>query len=321
MDNNLLPDATNDLVCPYLGLVDDSSTSIGFASLSNYCHRARPIAPAIFEHQRSYCLVENHVSCPIFKQAGDLSMPLELRAHVSRPSHHRLKYGTLGLYIFLIALIGSILFISSVPAQSFSIFGIKTLTGTPTLNGPTPVSKTEILAGPTPKSAFSTATVVPSPTPSLTRTPTVTVTPRPVLRLEVKLGLGSQFLIHKVRRGESLELFERKYDTTIEAINAVNVKIPSPLVVNAIVVIPVGIIEPKDLPRFDTYLVSGSKIRLDQLAQKLSVDPKDLAYYNALEPATFLMVGDWLLVPHPKPTFTPTIIFTPTVTFTLTLAP
>ncbi len=88
----------------------------------------------------------------------------------------------------------------------------------------------------------------------------------------------------------------RQYNTTVEAIRAVNYYLPSPLWVDWLVIIPVGITDTQGLPAFEAYMVTD-QVTIEELAQKLSVSPEVLRYYNAVEGGYRLTPGEWLLIP------------------------
>lgn len=56
--------------CPLLGLKDDEQSRLGFASESHACYRTGKAKPISNEHQRQYCLEKEHITCPIFLNAG-----------------------------------------------------------------------------------------------------------------------------------------------------------------------------------------------------------------------------------------------------------
>jgi LysM repeat protein len=53
-----------------LGLKDDEQSRLGFASVSHACYRTGKAKPISVEHQRQYCLEKEHITCPIFLNAG-----------------------------------------------------------------------------------------------------------------------------------------------------------------------------------------------------------------------------------------------------------
>ena len=68
--------------CPYLGLHDDNSTSLAYASPWNYCYHATPPASIRVEHQVEVCLSSHYVDCPVMRSNkwGRLSRHLRGRA-------------------------------------------------------------------------------------------------------------------------------------------------------------------------------------------------------------------------------------------------
>lgn len=65
----LSPSAMVGKVCPFIGLEDDPSTHLLFASPAAFCHRAEPIGAVALDHQQEYCLTSTHKICPVFTRA------------------------------------------------------------------------------------------------------------------------------------------------------------------------------------------------------------------------------------------------------------
>ncbi len=111
----------------------------------------------------------------------------------------------------------------------------------------------------------------------------------------VSYGDHGVYQIHKVVKGESLESLAGKYESSPEAITAVNHFLPSPLWDSWLMVIPEGVTDPKGLPSFEVYLVPA-EASVAELAQKLEVDTQALTKYNGLEASGRVPIGTWLLV-------------------------
>jgi LysM repeat protein len=144
-------------------------------------------------------------------------------------------------------------------------------------------------------------TETPPSTPTLYRTATPTNTPS---QLEVLIGTDYKFVIHKVLTGEDLNQYATKYNTSVDAIKAVNYgQDPIPWV-NTLLVIPVDFTDYSRLPSFVIYEVKREEvgISVDDMAKRLRVSPLDLKYYNGwTSPGDRPLVGDLLLVPRPRP--------------------
>lgn len=95
--------------------------------------------------------------------------------------------------------------------------------------------------------------------------------------------------------------YAEKYQTSVEAIQAVNYNLKTPLWVDALVIIPVGFTDVASLPSFEPYVVTETGRTVESLARELGVDPRDLKYYNAIADGEALQVGDWLLIPRARP--------------------
>lgn len=64
--------------CPYIGLVDDPNTALGFPSRGNLCYRAQPHSTIKGSHQVRFCLTGQHTNCPVFNAARPVPMPASL---------------------------------------------------------------------------------------------------------------------------------------------------------------------------------------------------------------------------------------------------
>jgi hypothetical protein len=92
------------VICPYLGLEDDPSTSLDFASAGNYCHKARPIASVNGDFQERYCLSAQHITCPIYRMAQPVPLPAELAAQPPPVDNGRRRLALLGIPLVLAAI-------------------------------------------------------------------------------------------------------------------------------------------------------------------------------------------------------------------------
>jgi len=285
-------------ICPHLGLKDDAATSLAYPSAWNHCHQAHPNAIASLDHQRTHCLTAAHTACPLFLATGDIPMPDELRSHLEADQMSRKVWMRVPVLAILVVVVGVIIWqviargLFSPPSQDGGGASAATQTALSVPLGATDPTLTPLVEdAPLPPTPTFTPTQIASPIP----------TTQPVLNLalEVPLGLGQRFMIHRVMEGESLELFARRYATTIEAIQAVNYYLPSPLLVNWTVVIPLESIDVQGLPAFQPIMVVGD-MTVEEFARSNSVDVATLSYFNALEASYRLARGDWLLIPREK---------------------
>ena len=72
------PTVTNRAGCPYIGLEDDPSTRLLFASPAACCHRVDPISAIDLGHQQTHCLTSMHKLCSVFMRPEWGPMPPEL---------------------------------------------------------------------------------------------------------------------------------------------------------------------------------------------------------------------------------------------------
>jgi len=163
--------------------------------------------------------------------------------------------------------------------------------------------------------AASSGMILVSNTPEVRLVPSVTSSPTATLRikqptwtpyltaviaphaLETPIGIGHKFVIHRVHAGENLIALANQYLTSVAAIQAVNYNLPSPVMVDWLLVIPVRQTDVQGLPTFEPYEIEGYVV-VEALAQQLSVDPEIFKSYNALGNSEVLSAGEWVLIPH-----------------------
>lgn len=294
---------TQEEMCPHIGLKDDPATSAAYPSVWNYCYRAKPIAIASLDHQRMYCLTAAHTACPLFLKPESTPMPAELQAQDLEPDRRsRAMRTTVSALVVLAVLVAVAVwqgiargFFSS-PSQQGGGVSASTLTALPAL--PT-IAIGSATHPSTPAGGVSPATPTPTFVPTKISSPTPTTQPVLKLALETPIGLGQRFMIHKMEEGESLDRLASRYGTSVAGILAVNYYLPSPLLVNWTVVIPLESIDIQGLPAFQPYMVVDD-ITVEEFAQSISVDVATLSYYNALTATYQLSPGDWLLIPREK---------------------
>jgi LysM repeat protein len=287
-------------MCPHIGLEDDPATLLGYPSVWNYCHHAKPIAVAGLDHQRTYCLSAAHAACPLFLKPEGSPMPAGLQTPDNGLGRGRRTLWRTVLALVVLAVLVAVVvwqgiargffFLPSQPGES---------TSTPTLTELPPLPSEAILTM-TPTSGATPTGLCPTLVPTNTPLPSPTNQPVLELALETPLGLNKEFIIHMIVEGESLDLLANNYGTTVPLIKAINYYLPFTLLPNLIVIIPVGEIDLQGVPAFQPYLVKAG-MTVDELAQSISVDVSTLSYYNGLTADYRLSPGDWLLVPREKP--------------------
>ena len=125
-------------------------------------------------------------------------------------------------------------------------------------------------------------------------TPTITRLPRDMGNL---IGINPLFKIHRVKRGENLNVLAFANGTTSAAIVAVNYHLTTPLWAQQIIIIPVNQTDVSDLPPFEPYRVTEDTTTAT-VAEQLGVDADLLQYYNGLDTSDQLLADDWIVVPR-----------------------
>jgi len=317
-------------VCPFLGLLDDPDAHMAFTSPLNACHGSKSSPTRVrVDHQNSHCLVANYPNCEVFLAGKEKSFPRALRNRIRAHQDYRPRQSGGGrrLIFLVLALIilggGYWLFSGGVlspppPATPFptrkppaTATEVRALvlqmvspidegisTPDPTLTATlTPFPSLTITVSPT-----STTTNTPTQTntsiPSPTLTPTPTETPISAHALEMPIGNVQKYLIHRVISGDNLVALAASHETSIEAILAVNYTLTLPIMVDTIIVIPLGMPNPAVLPVFETYQVIDKEISVEDLAIALGTDPVLFKYFNGSEDGEILIQDDWMLVPR-----------------------
>ncbi len=270
--------------CPHLGLQDDAGTAVAYPSVLNCCYQCKPVIPVYLSHQSSFCLTQEHNQCEVFARDPGAPLPSMLRAEVRKVQRRSWLVGAvslLGLALFLLAI------------WQLSPGGILNPSGS--LFQQEATRTFYQISSATVATVEGTAMVVDH---TATLQPTMTPTKRVIGGLETLLGYQNTFLIHRVRDGESLELLARLYGTAVNSMTAVNYGLPTPLPVGWYLVVPVNRVSVAGIPPLEAYLVTKN-IQVDELAVELSVSSADLQKYNNLDGNVMLVLGEWILVPHP----------------------
>ena len=300
------PEELKNQFCPYLGLKFDPKSWVGYPSPINYCHRVKPLAVPKFNHQRSYCLTNNYIDCPIVYGGPGQRMPKTIRSQ-SKQANTLKKIVRIEVLIglLLVAIILGAIFWQQIVAgisqigqsasnnpQTSTQALIKTKTSSPTIERS--ASPTRAITATKENSPTPTQTLI---TPSETPLPPNQTMEPPVLALETPIGQDMKFIIHAVIPGESLELYARDYNTTVEAIRAINYKLPSFLPLDWTVIIPLNTSDVTGVPAFEPYEVRDT-VTVEALAELLSVDLTDLRLYNRIPKGYTLSPAEWIMVPR-----------------------
>ncbi|MFU8827430.1 MAG: LysM peptidoglycan-binding domain-containing protein [Brevefilum sp.] len=286
------PDHQNKLQnnCPELGLRDDPVTFSAFPSLLNVCNHVKPATTPNITHQRTYCLNEGYINCPLLTTATGAKMPKEMALKTRRLSKGSRVLIIIAMTLVLLTATGVIIRYSNLwPAQSNQ----ESTPLTTDLVFVPPISSPVVE---TVKAITNTPLEIELP-PTETQAPSTPTREDPLLALGTPIGGEIQFIIHRVAEGETLQIFANQYNTSVEAITSVNHNLIVPLWTNWIVIIPFNFTDVSDLPLFAAHQVEEEFIPLPELAQHLSSSLTDMMFYNNLDAEHILHKGEWLIVP------------------------
>ena len=282
--------------CPHLGLKDDPRTILSYPSVWNLCQHCKPISVPKFEHQRAFCLTSDFTLCPVYKESAGSHFPREFR-HLHHENVSLKKFPS--KYV-IGALIGLVLVIALIFIVLRLIPGMQTPTNNsnPTLTAVGITSPTETVQPSPDLDLTKTAEALSQPTNTPTLTPTNTIPIIPHTLLDSPIGTNPRFIIHRVKSGENLDLYAQEYNTTIEAIRAVNYYLTTPIWEDWLIVIPLDTTDTANLPAFEAYMVTEKNITVEKLAQSNLVDPALLKSYNGYPDNYQLTAGEWVLIPR-----------------------
>ncbi len=298
-----IPQFSPEQSCPFLGMKNDSATFLAYPSKWNTCYRVEPVSTPVFSHQRDFCLQASHHDCPVFKAEMGERMPEALVLPVSGMEKRKKRIFALiaGSILILLLVIAIILndrlftlgrnIVETPPSEELtrSMAMANPTSSTPVHSFSPTITTTDSLMS-------QTATL---PAPSETALPTISHTSVP-LALETPIGDEIQFIIHRVVEGESLVLYANWFETSSDAIRAVNYELSLPLWAGTLIVIPIDQTDVTGLPAFEVYEVLGGDVVPSELAEQLSMDLEAFCRYNNIEPDHALHDGEVVLIPRER---------------------
>ncbi|MDD2921894.1 MAG: hypothetical protein PHQ36_06360 [Anaerolineales bacterium] len=299
-------------ICPFLGLEDDADSSLAFPSDSNYCHRSAPISPVKTNYQREFCLSGKHRQCLVFSRRQIGPLPDHIRAKKNRAGETR-KISQRNIIAVLIALIvifmlewQSLTQTKSQPPETTAtptLYALPTKTPTQTLAPTLPPPTLAATSTPTLHIPFfGSVTVTSSPTATPSLTPTVFISRH---QIDVPIGTDKKFIIHRLAYKENLDPYVEKYNTSIEAVVAINyyLYLTNPVKRDVLIVFPIGFADVSGLPTLAIYQITEKErgINYEDLAWRLRIETSDLKYYNGVtDPNDRPLVGDYFLIPQKR---------------------
>lgn len=272
--------------CPFLGFADDPETAVSYPSKMNCCNHAKPVVPVASEYQYKYCLTRQFVDCPVYQKEKVSSLPTDMQEESSLWEKTRPIVPFIALILVL-----AVGFVLSLWLGVIKIPGI----------GITPTVQ---VASPTSGSIIPTSITLPTETentevtePIPTRTNVIATRIIPHM-LEIPIGTSPELIVHKVLEGEGYIWMAQNYNTTGDAIKAINYNLPESLWVNKALVIPVNTSDVAGIPPFSAYEIDSTGMTIEKLAELMRVDVEILKKYNALPAGYEFIIGEWLLIPH-----------------------
>jgi hypothetical protein len=292
--------------CPFLGLIEDRETRLSFPSHRNHCYRFSPAARITTEYQKNWCVSGKFTDCIVYQKADQAQLPEGITL---QPPKYWMNWSSntiVGFTVVLVVVLAMLLLAGKyVATQNNSRNQSATLTASAAISILPQV--TENLTAPLPNftpTSTATATKTSFPTATLTPTPTITLTPAPPTPgpgLETPFGPGAEYILHRVKAGESARTIAYEYHTTYTVISETNQLLPGgTILVDMVLFIVPNLRENIGLPVFKPILLEEDTSIAD-LAGQFAISPDDLRRYNVLGPDDFLPAGRWIIIPLPPP--------------------
>jgi len=114
--------------------------------------------------------------------------------------------------------------------------------------------------------------------------------------LKAPFGPNNEYLLHKVKAGESLAVLERLYLTSAEVIQKVN-QLDYSLQVNQVLVIILNQVDPTELPVLNARLVEN-QTSVEDFADQLYILPSVIYELNGIEDGMMISAGEWVIYPE-----------------------
>ena len=155
-------------MCPFIGLAQDSQTSLSYPSSWNVCHHTKPAGTPNLHFQQSFCFSKNHCTCPVYTRLERYPLPTGIRFLVKKPPIQKrlILFLSIGGLVLALAIIGIVRGIQDHRNPNGSLSA--------SLISPTPTALAAVVL--TDTIPFTATTTLP---PTLTALPTQTLTATP----------------------------------------------------------------------------------------------------------------------------------------------
>ncbi len=307
--NDITLNLKNENICPFIGLLSDAQTAMDNPSPQNYCHITKPISSPSLTHQRDYCLNAAYTRCKIFTE--NANKPISTGPDA--PARKKVKW--LPIIIVLILTISLIAGALLVASGKLTVWFLSSPAENPTNPSDDVANSIQMATEAPPRQitheiqensdqtgiAGSTPIVDSQiqPTIGLTPIPIDTEEPQPLLQTSPEKQ--QVFLLHQVTGGEDLLSIADKYQTSVEAIRAVNYNMAQELWVDTMIIIPLNQTDVTGVPPMIPIENTVSEKTIQDIAVEHGISPELLGSLNKLSPLYQLQIGDWLIMPHPIP--------------------
>jgi len=109
------------------------------------------------------------------------------------------------------------------------------------------------------------------------------------------------FLLHRVAGGEDLATIASLYQTSVEAIRAVNYNMSLELWVDTVIIIPVNQTDVSGVTPMTALEITGSGQTILSIADENGISPEILGEVNARPTSYSFQTGEWVIIPQPTP--------------------
>jgi hypothetical protein len=164
--------ASQEDLCPFIGLPEDSQTALSYPSSWNVCHHTKPAGIPNLYFQQSFCFSKNHCTCPVYTRLERYPLPTGIRLQIKKPPIQKrlVLFLSIGGVVLAFAIAGLVRVLPEWRDPNGSLSA--------NLMSPTPIAiPAVVLTDPLPLTSTPlAATALP---PTLTDIPTLTLTGTP----------------------------------------------------------------------------------------------------------------------------------------------
>lgn len=279
--------------CEFLCTIDDPLVCYNFPHKNNCCKKVKKVSSVKLDHQQGFCLSGKHETCKIYQQEKPKYLP---RGILYSTSNYKKRA------ILILGFIGLFFLIMLGLTQSYGngIDEAPSVLNRVVRNSDTP--RVTISLAPSSTLQDSLPTKITLTNPDLgpesqlpQHQPNVTSTNAP--GFSTPFGVNQIYVIHKIKRGESLRYIADLYGVPVDSLHGINSLLEGyPIWVDQIIIVQLGVTA-GPYEKLDAIQILEDT-PLELIATQYFTTIEKLIELNNLGDSEIIPAGRWLIVPH-----------------------